>query len=63
MPLTTPPVTVAIEVLLLLHVPPLTLLLSVVVAPTHMLAVPVMAGGAAKTVTAIVVAQPVDVTL
>jgi hypothetical protein len=51
-PVTTPdPSIVATEVLLLLHVPPLSELLRVLVPPTHMLSVPEMAGTRAFTVT------------
>ena len=40
-PLTTPPAsTVATDVLLLLHVPPLTVLLYVAVVPVHILVAP-----------------------
>ena len=61
-PLTTPDVlTVAVPVLLLAHTPPVVASLSVVVALTHTVAVPVMvpADGAALTVTTcVVVAEP-----
>jgi hypothetical protein len=51
--------TVAMPVLLLLHVPPVTGLLSVVVAPTHALAVPVTADSELLTVTVIDRVHPV----
>ena len=62
-PVTTPvvPPTAAIALLALLHVPPLTLLLSVIVVPTHTLIEPVLlvfAGNAALTVTTAVLEQP-----
>jgi len=62
-PVTTPvvPPTAAIALLALLHVPPLTLLLSVIVVPTHTLIEPVLlvfAGNAAFTVTTAVLEQP-----
>ena len=44
--------------LLLVHVPPVALLLNVLVWPAHTLAVPVMADGAADTVTVLVAVQP-----
>jgi len=47
-PVTTPDAsTVAFAVLLLLHVPPATLLAKVVVLPEHTLAVPVIEAGVA----------------
>ncbi len=57
-PVTTPPVfTVAIAVALLIHVPPDTVLVRVVVDPVHTVAVPPIAAGVAFTVTfAVVVA-------
>ena len=60
-PLTNPDVAsiVAIEVLLLVQLPPVAVSLSVVVAPAHTLAVPVMAEGNACTVTVTISAQPV----
>ncbi len=57
-PVTTPPATVAIAVLLLLHVPPDALCVSAIPMPTHMLAGPLIAAGAAITVTDTEVAQP-----
>ena len=51
--------TVAIEVVLLLHVPPPESELNVVVAPGHTLNVPVMAAGNGYTVTTFVVVHPV----
>jgi len=50
--------TAANATLLLLHEPPPDELLRVVVAPVHTVAVPVLAGGAAFTVNAIVAVQP-----
>jgi hypothetical protein len=46
-------------VLLLLHVPPVGVALSVVLVPGHTVAVPVMAEGGASVVTVVVVLQPV----
>lgn len=57
MPVPAP--TDAIPALLLLHVPPVVVLLSVVAEPTHTAAVPVMAAGSALIVTVTVLAQPV----
>lgn len=62
-PVTTPVVlpTAATAELLLFHVPPLTLLLSVIVVPEHTLKLPVLlvlAGRAAFTVTTAVLEQP-----
>ena len=55
MPPTTPTeFTVAIAVALLLHDPPVIVLLSVVVAPVQRLALPAMLAGTAFTVTAFV---------
>ncbi len=51
----------AIEVLLLLHVPPVTELLSVVVPPRQTPVMPVIGGGVGLTVNTLVVMQPVDV--
>ena len=62
-PVTTPEVpTVATEVLLLVHVPPLTVLERVIVRPVQTLEEPEMvpAEGAAFTVTTILREQPVD---
>lgn len=53
-----PEPTVAIAVLLLLHAPPVIVSLSVVVAPTHAVADPVIVGGNAFTVTAFIALQP-----
>lgn len=50
--------TVAMAVLLLLHVTPETVLLRVVVWPTQTVGLPVMAAGAALTVTSTVAEQP-----
>jgi hypothetical protein len=63
-PVTTPvpAPTVALDVLLLVHVPPPGLLLSVVVLPTHTAAVPLIDDGAVVTETIFVAAQPVAVT-
>jgi len=60
-PETTPDAdpTAATETLLLLHVPPADVLLSVVVAPTHTTAVPVMEAGRGLTVKPVVVLHPV----
>jgi len=54
-----PPVTVAILVLPLVHVPPDVVLLSEVVNPSHTKGVPVLAVGAGLTVTTVVAEQPV----
>ena len=51
--------TVATEVVLLVHVPPETVLLSVVAEPIQTEAVPVIVDGSAFTVTTVVVLQPV----
>ena len=60
-PVTSPAVpTVATAVLLLLHVPPVTVELKVVTDPGQTVAVPVSAGGKALTVTVAVVKQPVE---
>ena len=53
-----PAPTEAIEVLLLLHVPPLVASLSEVVSPTQTLLTPVIADGVGLTVSIIVVVQP-----
>ena len=60
-PVTIPVVapTVAVAVLLLLHVPPVVGSLSVVVAPMHTTAVPVIAAGSGFTVTVAVFVHPV----
>ncbi len=60
-PVTTPvpAPTEATDVLLLLHAPPPVASLSVVVAPTHALAVPVITDGVGDTVNVAVVLQPV----
>jgi hypothetical protein len=60
-PVTTPVVasTVALRVLLLLHVPPVLGWVSVVVSPTHTLGVPAMAANVLFTVTTVVLKQPV----
>ena len=60
-PVTRPEVILmdAMEAPLLLHVPPVTASLKVVVAPPHMIAVPMMGVDKAVTVTAEVVRQPV----
>ena len=57
-PLTLPATTVATVVNELLHVPPVGLSLSVIVAPTHSAVGPVMVG-IGFTVTITVLAQPV----
>ena len=58
-PVMTPvPDAVAIAVLLLLHVPPATVLESVVVNPTQTLLVPVMDAGIGLTVTLVTEVQP-----
>ena len=56
-PVTTPVVypTVAFDVLLLVHVPPVTASLRLVVAPTQMLVTPLTGPGAGLTVTVVVV--------
>lgn len=60
MPVTMPVELIdAIAVLLLLHVPPLVALVSVVVLPTQVLAVPAIVAGVAFTVTINVERQPV----
>jgi hypothetical protein len=58
-PVTIPPATVASPGLLLVHVPPPGAELSVVFAPTHILAVPVITPGRPLTVTVVVTVQPV----
>jgi hypothetical protein len=60
-PLTIPVAepTVAVVTSLLLHVPPLVLLVKFVVAPVHIVPVPVIAEGNALTVTVVVALQPV----
>jgi hypothetical protein len=60
-PLTTPveEPTVAVVTSLLLHVPPDAASVKPVVKPTHTVAMPVMAGGSAFTVTVVVAVQPV----
>ncbi len=65
-PVVTPPttpdeLTVATAVALLLHVPPVVVSRSVVVAPWHTLAVPVIKAGSGLTVTMLVAEHPVDV--
>jgi hypothetical protein len=52
--------TVAMPVLLLAQVPPPVLLVSVLVAPIHILVVPDMVAGAGLTVATTVDEQPVD---
>jgi len=61
-PVTTPvvPSIVATLPLLLLHAPPLTACVSVVVLPTHTLAVPPIDANAALTVTSVMLRQPPD---
>ncbi len=54
-------ITVATVVLLLVHAPPVMPSVSVVVAPGHRWAVPVMAVGVRSTVTIAAAAQPVAV--
>ena len=60
-PVTTPDAepTVATPVALLVHVPPLVVLVSVVVIPTQVLAVPAIASGSGLTVTVTDLKQPV----
>lgn len=62
-PVTEPSVTpmFATDRLLLLHVPPVTALVSDVTAPAHTLSVPEMAGGKALTLTTVAVLQPVPI--
>jgi hypothetical protein len=50
---------VATDGVLLLHVPPVVVLLTVVVSPAHTCSVPVMAAGSGFTVTVAVRIQPV----
>lgn len=60
-PVTFPnPSTVATEVELLLHEPPVVLQLNALAAPSQADSVPVMAAGFGLTVTDIVLKQPVD---
>ncbi len=61
-PLTTPvvPSTVATVVLLLLQLPPLVVLASVALAPTHVPDGPVIDAGTAFTVTTTVRRQPLE---
>lgn len=61
-PVTTPvvPFMVAIDVLLLLHEPPVVVLLSVVAAPAQTLDEPVIALGNAVTLKLMVCEQPSD---
>ena len=54
---------VAIDVLLLLHVPPVVPSLSVVVVPAHIENTPNITEGTLVTVTFVVARQPVDVIL
>ena len=60
-PVTKPEVilTEAIDTLLLLQVPPVVVSLKIVVAPPHIMVVPVMDVDKAVTVTAVVARQPV----
>jgi hypothetical protein len=59
-PVITPAVLmVATDGVLLLHVPPVVVLLTVVVSPAHTCSVPVMAAGSGFTVTVAVRIQPV----
>jgi len=59
-PVTTPEVILidATEALLLLHVPPVAAILKAVVAPPHIIAVPVMGADNVVTVTTVVAVQP-----
>lgn len=59
-PVTTPDVelTLAVPVALLVHVPPVGVLLNVVVCPVHTKAVPVIADGVEVTVNDCVAKQP-----
>jgi hypothetical protein len=60
-PVTVPPeVTVATDVLLLVHAPPVVASVSVVVPPVHNPSVPVIADVAGLTVKTTVERQPVD---
>jgi len=59
-PATRPPVTVATDVALLLHVPPVVASVSGKVRPVHTCDKPTIAAGDALTVTPNVVKQPVD---
>jgi hypothetical protein len=54
---------VATELLLLLHVPPVDVFVSVVVIPKHTTGVPVIAAGSGLTVTSAVEIQPVAFSL
>lgn len=58
MPVTTPAAMVATASLLLLHEPPATVAVSVVVLPVQTVAVPLTVPGVAETVTLRVVLQP-----
>ena len=61
-PLTTPDeLTVAIATLLVLHVPPVVVLLSVVESPMQVVGVPVLEDGDAPTVTTVVRTHPLDI--
>lgn len=57
MPALAPEPTVAIDVLLLLHVPPVEVLLRVIVAATHTLFGPVIGVGTGFTVIVVVLSQ------
>ena len=58
-PVTTPVVLmVATDGSLMVHVPPGVVLLSVVLSPVQTVAVPVMAGSPALTVTTVMLVQP-----
>jgi hypothetical protein len=58
-PVTTPPaLTVAMELILLLHTPAEVALAKVVVSPTQVIGVPVLADNVPPTVTVLVRAQP-----
>lgn len=54
---------VAMPVLLLVHVPPVVVLLSVHELPIHIVIAPDMAAGTGLTVTVLVMEQPVDNTV
>ena len=59
MPLTVPPDTVATDEGVLLHVPPVVVSVSTVVAPAHNVVTPLIAAGEAVTVSVLVTVHPV----
>jgi hypothetical protein len=61
-PVAVAPLIEAIAGLLLVHVPPPTVLVKVVDEPTHTLVAPPIAAGAGLTVTGVLAVQPVAVT-